>query len=292
VTDLVPVQVDRLPAEPHYRPTTRRSWQLGGLTVGAAVTGLAVLAVGSPLGLVGLAGAIGAYVAIVGWQLGRRRRAIKLVGENDDGVALLNAGDIDGAARVFDQLASDARSIPFHHALVVYNRAITYLRQGEPEQALRLLAAVQHAGWLEVKNLPYRSLLAIGVSSAYAQVGDLQQAVAWQQRAHGLVSPAKRGLLVSLDATIATRAGDYAAAAQIFELGWASAEGLLPAAQMRSLKALKAFVLLHLPPDAARRAEVDRIIAELTPPRGSEFFGMGARWPEMQDFLLHYALVR
>jgi hypothetical protein len=292
VSDLVPVRVDRLPADPRHRPTTRRSWRIGGLALAAAITGAVVLSVQGALGLLGLTGALGMYTAIIGWQLGRRRRAVRLVGENDDGVALLNTGDVDGAARIFDRLAGQARSIPFHHALVVYNRAIAFLRQGEPEEALRLLAAVQDSDWLDAENLPYRGLLAVGVGAACAQLGDLHQAVVWQQKAHASVSPAKRGLLVALDATIAARAGDFAAAERAFDLGWAAAEGLLPAAQMRSLKALKAFVLLHGPHDAGREAEVQRIIAELSPPRGREFFGMGARWPEMQDFLLHYALVR
>lgn len=234
-------------------------------------------------GLLGTGAVATAYLFMVVDLLRRRRLAFRLVRASDEAVALLHGGDVDGAARCLDALAAEARGVGFYHALVVFNRGVAFVRQSEPEKALRLFEAVARSGWFErYRVMGFDGLLYTATASAHALLGDVPAAEQMLARAQARVGPASRGKVLPSEALVGLRRGEDRAVAARIDAEWSSAEGALPATQLRALRALQAFALAR---SGADEAEVQRALERARPVRAGELDHLGARWPALKDFL-------
>lgn len=234
-------------------------------------------------GLLGLAGVGAAYAYLIVDVVRLRRRAFSLVRAGDEAVALLNGGDVDGAARTLDQLAAQARGVGFYHALLVFNRGVAFVRQSEPEKALQLFEAVARSGWFErFRTLGFDGLLSAATASTLALLGDVPGAEKHLARARERVGPASRGKILPAEILVSVRNGDDRAAAARVDADWSLAEGALPASQLRALRALQAFALAR---SGADEASVARALERARPVRHGEHDHLGARWPELKEFI-------
>lgn len=234
-------------------------------------------------GLVGTAGVAGAYLYLIVDVIRLRRRVFGVVRAGDEAVALLNGGDVDGAARTLDQLAAQARDAGFYHALLVFNRGVAFVRQSEPEKALQLFEAVARSGWFErFRTLGFDALLSAAIATAFALVGDTASAEQHLARARERVGPASRGKILPAETLVSLRNGDDRTAAARVDAEWALAEGALPATQLRGLRAMQAFALAR---SGADEATLARALERARPVRHGEFDHLGARWPELKEFI-------
>lgn len=247
---------------------------LGGIVAVSMVTGLRLLGMGTVLVW---------YALLIAHVVYRRRVAFRIARASDEAVALLNGGDVDGAARTLDQLAAQARSLGFYHAVVVFNRGVAFVRQGEPEKALELFGCVARSGWFErFRALGFDALLAAAAATAHALVGDLPAAERELAKARERTGPASRGKLLGAESLVGLRQGDDRAVAARIDAEWSAAEGALPATQLRALRAMQAWALVR---SGADEGAVHRAIERARPVRRGEHDHLGARWPELAQFL-------
>jgi tetratricopeptide (TPR) repeat protein len=230
-------------------------------------------------------------VAMVAVLLARRiyqsRLAVRLVRENDEAVAQLNSGDLEAAEAAFERIALRARPVPILHALAVFNRGAVAMRQGRVDEAITYVEAARASGWLNEPAYQLAPLALTATATCHAIKGDLDLAEAVQKQAHAIVSPSKRGLTMVLDAIIACRRGSFAKVAADIDGNWSTAEGALNAAQLRTLRLLRAFAAEHLGEDAsavAKRVDAAR------PTRAGEQSYVAIEWPEYRDFLARYTV--
>lgn len=225
---------------------------------------------------------------MLGYNLVRRRKMVRLFRASDEGVAMLNSGDLVAAGNVFDALASQAANVPIAHALFVFNRGVTYMREGRTDRAIELISRAHDSKWLENKALGVAPLIASGLGTCYAIKGELDAAERWQREAHAQVAPAKRGMLMVLDAVIECRRGRFADAAGRIANDWSLGEGSLNAAQLRSLRLLRAFAMEQTGGDDA---EIAKIIEGARPFRSGEQDYLAVSWPEYRAFLVKHGFV-
>lgn len=289
---MVRVDLDVLPKEAVYRPIARQAWfsrslplAVGlGLAIGLLSTWLTPVVIW--LALFGL----------VGVSVSRRRRMYRFLRQNDDGVAMLAAGEIEAAADIFDELCSKARRMPALHSLFVYNRAVSLLERGDADRAVALLTAVVHAGWIGPRGamaVYYPSLLG-RLALAEALRGRLDQAGTWRSRAHAAVSTAKRGGLLLVDVVLEARAGRFDEVIGLIEQGWTRAENLLTAKQLRAVRLVEAFSLERgASADyraESRDADLRRALEQARSGRRSDFDYLLVNWPELRQFARHHGL--
>lgn len=290
--ELVRVDLDVLPGEPAYRPVGRAAWYARtiptALGVGATAGLLTIWA--SPLLM------WGAVAGFLGWTVFRRRRMYGYLRDNDDAVALLVAGDLDEATRVFDELCHRTRSMPALHSLFVYNRAVAHLERGELDRAIALLSAVLHAGWIGYRgpmSVHYPAVLG-RLAVAEALRGRLEAADGWRARAHAATSAAKRGLLLFVDAVVESRLGNYETVVSLVEDGWGRAENLVTARQLRSIRLMQAFALERLATSdyraVPRETDLQRALQSLRDGRRGELDYLAVSWDELQAFLRRHQL--
>lgn len=286
----LPVAPISLPPEPHYRPVKKGAWSASVLGVGAAFGAGAFLAAQMAFGAAGFIPLLGAYGALIAWSVDRRRKMVDCVRENDDAVALLNAGDVAKAESTFEHLIRKSRANPGYNALFVYNRGVAFLRRGEFDRAISLFHAVLDSGWLNSSRMPFRPLLFSGLATAHALRGDLHAAQHWLHQAHATVSHAKRGALLLADAIVAVRTGRPRDALAMMDAGWAQAEGVLSAIQVRTLRLLRAFAMEQLPPAPGLDEEIQRQLLAVRPFPPGAYDYVGASWPEFAHFLRRHGL--
>ncbi len=281
------LQLPRRPGarEPHYRPVSRGTFAglLAGGYVGVVVLMVAIMAM-LPPGATFLP-MMAIVVGALGLAVGRRQWLLAHVRRNDDAVALLNRGEIAPATHMLEDLTRKTRSAPVYHGLFVYNRGVTMLRVGRPEQALSLFTNVLEAGWLNSRRASFRGMISAGMAAAWAQLGELGAAHAWLAEAHGQIGDARRGMLLPTDVIVALRSGRPEQALDMLDAGWNAAEGVLTAYQMRTVHLLRAFALTQVAPTAERHAAYQAALASATPKRPEDYVGIAAHWPEMTAFL-------
>ena len=242
--DLVRVDLDLLPREPHYRPMGKGAWYgrrfPTALGIGA-VAGVVSVAV-HPLAM------WAALLGVFGYSIARRRRLAGMARRNMDALALLMAGELDEAAEAFEGLCADSRSSPGLHSLAVCNRAAVFLESGDPDTAAGLLSAVLHAGWIGPRGAlsAYYPAVMGRLAMAEALRGRQEQAQAWRTRAHAATSSAKHGMHLLTDVVVEARAGNDDAVVALISEGWARAENLHTARQLRQLRLLEAFAIERL----------------------------------------------
>ncbi len=267
-----------------YRPLSRRQARL---RVYAPIYGALVamyLAIWQGY-LVASVGIVAGIFALVVWRAVQRNRAVRLVRANEEAVATLNAGDVQGAAKLFDGLATEARGVPIVHALLVFNRGATAMRLGDIDRAIELTQRAVQSGWIADASLNLASLAGSNMGTCLAIKGDLDAAERWQREAHAAVAPSKRGSLLVLDALIACRRGRYVEAIAQVERDWALAEGGLNAAQLRGVRLLRAFALEQTGGEAD---EIASLIAGAKPFRTGEQDYLAGSWPEFRAFLVKH----
>ena len=290
--ELVRVDLDVLPGEPAYRPVGRAAWYARTIptALGVGATAGLLTAWASPLLL------WGAVAGFLGWSVVRRRRMYGYLRDNDDGVALLVAGDLDEATRVFDELCHRSRGMPALHSLFVYNRAVAHLERGELDRSIALFSAVLHAGWIGHSgpmSVHYPAVLG-RLAVAEALRGRVEQADGWRARAHAATSAPKRGGLLLVDAVVEGRLGHFERVVERVEDGWTRAENLVTARQLRSIRLMQAFALERLSTSdyraVPRETDLQRALQSVRDGRRGELDYLAVSWDELRAFLRRHQL--
>ena len=284
---LAKVDLDILPREPAYRPIERQAWYSRSLPLAIGIgAGIGLLSTYlSPLVIwLGLA-------AVFGFGIRRRQRMVSLLRENEDGVALLVAGDLDDAQLVFDRLCRRGRFMPGLHSLFVLNRAVAHLERGEHDRAAGLFTAVLHAGWVApagVLSAHYPALLG-RLATAEALRGRLEVAQAWRARAHASTSFAKRGSLLLVDVIVEARAEAWDRVIALVEEGWARAQNLLAPRAQRAVRLLHALALEQAQGSEYRMESRDderrRALDAVREGRREDIAWLLPHWPALTEFL-------
>jgi tetratricopeptide (TPR) repeat protein len=269
-----------------YRPLSRRQARLRLYVPTFTLLGVLYFAVfqGYYLATFGI---VAMVFVLLARRLMQRRLAVRLVRENDEALALLNAGDLGAAGAAFDRSASQARSVPLLHAFAVFNRGVVALRQGQIDEAIALIGSALESGWLSEPMYGGLPFALTGMATCHAIKGDLDRAEAFQRQAHAAVSPSKRGMTMVVDALIACRRSRFDEVAGAVDNNWSLAEGALPAAHLRSLRLLRAFAAERLGED---ESAVAKRIDATKPVRAGEQSYLATDWPEYRDFLAKHGL--
>jgi tetratricopeptide (TPR) repeat protein len=213
----------------------------------------------------------------------RRKNALRVVAQIDDSVALINSGRIDDANLLLDNLAIDARSLPFQHSVIVYNRGVAALADGNPELAITLFNEVAAKDWFRLYNGMYIPHLHRGYAAAYLALGQLDQAIAAAGRTHELLSDAKRPGMLPTDAVILYRQHRYDEAISLLQQNGDAASGLLTPSQRRQVLLLEAFGLWTLGAEA-NRTRISGLVEANRPHRPRELLSLTMSWPEFAAF--------
>lgn len=282
--DIMLVRTQLRPTDPHHRIRSRDSHFLrtAGSVGAIALAAGVVAAASSGVALYVSMGAL--YAGGISWLVSRRRRALRLVSQSDDAVALLNQGQVDEAGRRFDELAAQCQGLPINHALVVYNRGVVHLMTGNVTEAIRHLEEAISSGWLKAYRGLYDGLLWQGLTSAYLASGDLARAMGTAERAHAAMSDAKRPMMLLVDAGILARQHRYAEALDLVRSNRDAAESLLMPQHRRALDILEAFLWSRIDAGSEGAARTATLLQSGWP-RGYELRAMASAWPDMVEFL-------
>ena len=287
MTDLCRVDQSILPRDPAFRPIERTGWYGRALPIAVGIgAAIGLLSTVLPSFFLWIA-----VLGVIGFSASRRRKMHQLLRDNDEGVALLQSGDLAEAGRVFDRLCLAARRMPTLHSIFVYNRAVVHLEAAELDAAISLLSAVVRAGWIGGRGAlasHYPSVLG-RLALAHALRGKVDVADAWRARAHTVITPAKRGILLLVDAVVEARQGRDDRAIELVDDNWARAENLQTAKQLRALRVVQAFCLERSRGPqyraASRDADRRRAIEAASAGRRGEHDYLATFWPELAEFL-------
>jgi hypothetical protein len=155
------------------------------------------------------------------------------------------------------------------------------LQRGDLGRALELLSAADARQQVETEcgaNTAY------WLSLTYALRGDLGASSTWREESirRRTQARARPAATLLLDAVLACRRGDEAAAAGLIAAGWREVEQTHTAVELRPVQAVQAFALSRT---GADRAVVGRHLATARTGRAGELEYLGAEWPEMAAFL-------
>ncbi len=287
----VALTVPALPDERHYRPVRRGPYYARSLPLALAF-GLGAGALVLAIPLDPLLTVVGIWGVVI-WRLIRtRRRAHTIARDTDEAQALLAAGELDTAAEAFEELCRAGTSMPAFHCLLVYNRAVAYLRSGELERASSLLHAVLDAGWFSVKGSAFGTHLPMVYSTlaaCSALQGQVKAAIQWRERAHASISDVKRGQLLAVDVLVDGRCGAFDRVLARVSETLPRAENLLTASQLRLVRLVQAFALerRHVSRyrEQSHRGEIQACLAAGRPSRPEELRHVVENWPEFREFL-------
>lgn len=286
-----------LPSQRRYRPTRRVRWWLKWLAVGVGI-GIALAMVTRGRIFIFPQVVVLAALGALTFSLIARRRVHRLLRRNDDAVAIMRRGHLRDATDRLEALCRDTRRRPPLHSLIVHNLAIARLRLGDPEQALGLLAAVLHGGWLQNRRhayyIYYPSLLS-AVAMSYAVLGNMESARQWQALAATAWPESKQGGMLLLDALLLVRSGEHHLALEQVEREWVDAEANLPPTSMRAIRVLQAFAMTQQTRepyrDAAMDKKVSRLLEAARPFVPGEMDYLAGDWPELRAFLMEHGFV-
>lgn len=242
--ELARVDLDLLPQEPRYRPLTKGAWY--GRRLPAAI-GLGALAGVASVAIHPMA-MWATLIGVFGYSIARRRKIASVARLNTDGLAMLMAGELVPAADAFEALCEQSKASPSLHSITVCNRAAVFLESGDPQRAAGLLSAALHAGWIGTQGTlcAYYPAVAGRLAMAEALCGRLDEAQSWRARAHAATSAAKHGMHLLTDVVIEAKAGNDETVVSLVAEGWARAENLHSARQLRQVRLIEAFALERL----------------------------------------------
>jgi tetratricopeptide (TPR) repeat protein len=282
--DIKLVRTQLRPTDPRYRLRSKGAHAVRGLLSVFALVFMSssiIFAMSGGLSYVSLPAL---FAGAIAWSITKRRKTLQLVARSDDAVALLNQGHVDEAGRRFDELATECKSLPINHSLVVYNRGVVHLMTGNVSEAVRHFEETIGTGWLKAYRGLYDGLLWHGLASAYLASGDLARAMSTAERAHAALSEAKRPTMLLVDTAILARQHRYGEALALVQTNRDAAESLLMPHHRRALDVMEAFLWSRA--DAGREgAERSAALLRSGWPRGYELRAMASAWPDMTEFL-------
>jgi tetratricopeptide (TPR) repeat protein len=267
-----------MPPETNYRPK-RRS---GGFNV---LTSFTIFFVAT-IGLLYFSSSIVPIFLFFGVlftsSLYHRHSQMQAVEDNQSAVLLLNAGDVDEAAEVFERLTESERHTRAH-PVYVFNRAVAYMLQGRLKRAFSLFNAVKHSRHFHFgAGRGYLPLMYIEMASCLALMGHLDDARDYLRKARKGLQGNDLARLAFPETVIGLRSGRPGDTIQRLSEIWRTTEDLLRVPTMRALRLLLAYAY-HL--DGAEPAHVRRLLDAIDDPRPGEFGWVVAEWPELREFV-------
>jgi hypothetical protein len=240
--------------------------------------------------LPGMLAAVGCMLLVV---RKRRSRSNALLAQNEKATELLERGELDRAADLFDRLAAQARSLPWIHTLLIYNRGCVDLYRGDFETARDRFLGALGSGWLRPNGV--LSTIAPKVharlATASALAGRLDEAKEWSRAGKAMPSAVLRDWLLP-DAIVLARDEDWSAVIRLLDEGWRQAEGGLTVGRLRELQVLKAFALEQTSMDHYRSSqgegEIKQVLAGV---RAGQLDYLARHWPALEDFLRRRSLL-
>jgi tetratricopeptide (TPR) repeat protein len=237
--------------------------------------------------ILALLGILPGLVALLFTLLWSRRASRQQLGRwarrTEDGLWLMATARFAAAGRIFEELIDESRDAPEQHAGFVLQRAKTYLRQGSIDQALALFHTVNE--WNGLPAGPARTELFASLAVAHTLRGDLDEARSWQRQAVKGKRARDRGALLLCEAMLEARSGHYREVSDMISEAWPEAERAAPAADLRILRILRAFVASQLDASAPRTKEVESILEDARSIRVDQLAYLRSSWPELDSFL-------
>ncbi len=271
---------DLMPPENYLRPGRfSRFWVVYLGLVGSLSSAVLLLIAAPSLAVVSFL----ICIVVMSAAVAGRRAATRAHASNQRAINLLNAGEVDSAADVFEDLARKRR-FTHGHVVFVYNCAVAALLQGRHQRALSIFNAVEASG--QVRKAFMRNLepnLYIEMGCCLALTGKLEEARRYLHRASHLLQPPEDGRLLFLEAVVAVRSGDFASAAARIDEQWRRAEGSLRGPTIRTLRLVHAFALRQLGQGSSDKFRT--LVAGAQPADRNDFRWSTLQWPEFDDFV-------
>ena len=302
-----------------YRPISRREYRIA-LALRAAPAALLAIYLWMALFIAGLvpspAFPIAAGVGILAYgatlRARRNQSASEIAKQHAKVSARMEEGDVEGAAREMDALLAISRDSPAIHSMMVVQRGLLLMREGDLDRAVRLLEGVRREGWLTQPKLAKgnASLLG-GLAMLYVASNNPDAATAILRAARAELPTTHQGDLAPLEAATDARAGRFREAIERIELERAHGETSALHPRHRRLMALVfAFSIERAAAtngarDAAPRDSevtpggektqasansVAALVDELRPIEPGEFDHIVRAWPELRAFCERNAL--
>jgi len=213
-------------------------------------------------------------------------RTIKtFVAAHKRGLTLLEAGDVDGALAMFDELARRRFILRLQRAGVVFNIGLVQARRGHLDAALSAFSAVHQSSAMQ-GSLAADLGLPLLIADSYARLGDVVAARLWLEEARK--APSSRTNLVHYtEALVLLREGRFDDAERIYAASWSALEDGVVGIHVRTgadVRVLRAYA-------AARRGgSTDALLAPLRPATPGAAAHLATSWPDLQSFLVDAGL--
>jgi hypothetical protein len=196
--------------------------------------------------------------------------------------ALLDAGDVSGAAALFDAQARRYRG-DVQHVATLLSLALVALRQQDLDRALSLYSSLDHHRLGRRRTLrAVEAALARQLGFVYALKGELPAAEAWVAEFTARSGRREAGALL-VNAVIGCRRGWHTQVAATFEREWRAAEAAHTVDQLRPLQLVRAFALAKTDP-AGSGAQVAQLLAGVKGAGPGRFDYFGTQWPEFREW--------
>lgn len=233
--------------------------------------------VAQPAGQRDLSGGLAAAATLAAAVIGFTVRTALLARQARRAVAAAQAGDEAQALALYRALEPRAHG-PLRQATRL-NLAYLLFHQGDLDAGLRCLGQVERSHG----RLPaaYGQTVADRLALGLALRGDLEAADGWLEQARrrrpapGLV-PGTLHLVA--EAILVARRGDAPRAHRLLSEAWADVERTTPAAQVRPLQVVRAFL------STAAGAPLPAVVAEAAAGARAHAW-LGAGWPELAAFI-------
>jgi hypothetical protein len=266
-----------------------------GLLIGALVRGyLAHARDPSPVVAVAIGGGVLALLILIIWvsALFTVRRWRRAQQEINDGVAALSRGQFVTANEIFTRWCEPTNNVV--SALARHNLAWTLMRQGQLQEALRILSNNDSEHDRELQRLTIYPTSAADLALDHALLGNLDEAATWiatsEERAKVSANPSWSGMRVFVRAVLDCRNGRCNEAARLLDEHWAECEAELKGSELRPLRVIRAYA--HAAAGPRDAGIVDGLLASSKPMYEGEYDFLGVAWPEMQTFLVAHRLTR
>jgi hypothetical protein len=218
-------------------------------------------------------------LVFVGW-LGWMRRRVRLFNkEASEALKLFAGADYTGAAASFGRMVERYRLANLRMT-AKFNLAVSLVRCGELGRALEMFTKLDKE--LRAGNGGLRPVIAAQLAVVYALRGEPAAADRWIAEAEARRAAAG---FRNVDGNVAlarlvndVRRDEPAAAVGAVDAVWTELEGAVVAAEMRPLRAVRAFAETCIRPGATPAAPLGEA-------RPGELAWLGVEWPEMRTFL-------
>jgi tetratricopeptide (TPR) repeat protein len=215
--------------------------------------------------------------------------------DEEPGLVALAERRFSSAIEIFEKVAEANAKRPAHAAAARTHLALAQLEAGELDAALATFAKVERSvGLLRSSGVRLRGAQELAL--VHALLGDLETGQRWADDARKRLAATLDGRtyyasrLSMAEAVLAIRRGDSAGAAALLEKNWLVLRATLDGNSMRVVEVLRAFA--EVGGGLRQYNVVQERVLRVQPVTGNELAFLGARWPEMQSFLVSHALVK